>query len=206
MLINQHNSPGGENMISRILFVTVLALLFAGFAAAQTCRSSMSKAAHDTGSAHSWKMFGSKIELKEVKPLGEVLEAVKEFEDEELLVCGQVTEVCQGKGCSMVVECGDKHIRVEFKDHGFFVPWDSKGKKVRMQGTISTKKITKALPEHMAAEMERPPVRKEKVKGEQGIMVFIASGVAMEGGSEIGEEQRAVIEGKKEHESGEQKH
>ena len=130
-------------------------------------------------------------------PLTEALDDLQEFEGEGLLVCGEVTEVCQGKGCWMVVECGDSHIRVEFKDYGFFVPWDSKGKKVRMQGTIGPKKISEAMAEHMVAEMRKPPVEKGKVKGEQEIMVFIASGVAMQDGSEIGDEQRAIIDGKK---------
>jgi len=38
---------------------------------------------------------------------------------------GKITEVCQAKGCWMVVVDGDTYARVTFKDYGFFVPTET---------------------------------------------------------------------------------
>ena len=38
---------------------------------------------------------------------------------------GQITEVCQKKGCFMVLADSGMHARVTFKDYGFFVPKDA---------------------------------------------------------------------------------
>lgn len=143
-----------------------------------------------------WKTYGAELTQKEITPLAKVLKNIEKYRDKVMLVEGTITEVCQNKGCWMMVDDKGTQVRVEFNNYGFFVPWDSEGKKVRLQGTVRRKKISEKMAEHMAAEMKKPPVEMGK-KGEQEITVFIASGVAIEGGSEISEEQRAIIEGKK---------
>jgi len=193
-------------MKSIISLAIAAAIAFSGSAVAQSCCSPASKKGHQSGTDGSWKIYGSKLTLEEVTPLSEALSKLETSSSGEILVCGEVAEVCQGKGCWMVVVCGDSHVRVEFKDYEFFVPWDSEGKKVKLQGRLEEKKITSAAAKHMVEEMKFPPVKKEDIEDENVITVFVASAVAMEGGSEIGEEQRAIIEGKKEHGSGEHKH
>lgn len=48
---------------------------------------------------------------------------------------GEVTEVCQAKGCWMKVKLdSEDEVFVRFKDYGFFVPKDAAGKKVVMNG------------------------------------------------------------------------
>jgi hypothetical protein len=50
-------------------------------------------------------------------------------------VRGTVVDVCQKKGCWMELDKGDgSTIRVTFKDYGFFVPMDIKGREVVING------------------------------------------------------------------------
>jgi hypothetical protein len=47
----------------------------------------------------------------------------------------KVLDVCQSKGCWMIVDLGDdKTARVKFKDYAFFMPKDIKGKEVIING------------------------------------------------------------------------
>jgi hypothetical protein len=108
----------------------------------------------------------------------------------EILATGTVAEVCQAKGCWMTVRDGDRDLRVEFKDYGFFVPWDSEGKRVRLQGVLQQRALSESEREHYAAES------KSGTKLPENVLVFVASGVQIEGGSPVSEPQRAKIEGK----------
>ncbi|MEX2469882.1 MAG: DUF4920 domain-containing protein, partial [Pseudohongiellaceae bacterium] len=40
----------------------------------------------------------------------------------QVKIAGQITEVCQAKGCWMILMDGDTYARITFKDYGFFVP------------------------------------------------------------------------------------
>jgi len=130
--------------------------------------------------------------------LPKLLKNPKEFVDNEVLFEGTISEVCQNKGCWMVVGDGGEHVRVEFKDYGFFVPRESQGKKVKLQGKLSDKTISPEAAEHMASEMKDPPIKSGEVKEQQNITVFVASGVLIKGGTDIDPEQKDIIEGKKE--------
>ena len=143
-----------------------------------------------------WRSYGQGVILQKPTSLGAVLSNKSAHLKKEVMIEGTISEVCENKGCWMVVEDGGKNVRVEFKDYGFFVPWDSKGKKVRLQGSLQSKTISVAAAEYMASEMKDPPIAKGKTRKEQKITVFVATGVAIEGGSEISDEQKAIIEGK----------
>jgi hypothetical protein len=180
-----------------IALAFAVVFLVSGTAMSQSCCTPGSKKASGRDTTVSWKTYGLEITLEETHPLAEIMEELNTLEGKEVLICGEVIEVCKGKGCWMVVECGESRIRVEFKDYGFFVPWDSEGKKVKLQGTFEAKRVSTEMAEHMAEEMKQPSGEKGDSKHEQVMTVFVASAVAMERGSEIGEEQRAIIEGKK---------
>jgi hypothetical protein len=147
-----------------------------------------------------WRSYGDAITLKKPASFVKALKNKKQYGEKEILLEGTISEVCQNKGCWMVVDADKSHLRVEFKDYGFFVPWDSEGKKVRMQGIIHEKKVSAKSAEHMASEMKNPPVGKDNLEGEQTITVFTASAVAIKGGSDISTEQQEIIDGKKEKE------
>ncbi len=96
----------------------------------------------------------------------------------------------------IVVKDGETALRVEFKD-GFFTPWGSEGKKVRLQGLLREKSVSKASAEHMASEMKNPPIKKDEIKDQQQMLLFVASAISIEGGTDLSAEQKEIVEGKK---------
>lgn len=87
-------------------------------------------------------------------PLADVLAKPEAFTKEAIVVEGLVENACANKGCWMQVvpEAGKAGVRVTFKDYGFFVPTDSKGRRARMEGTITVKTLSKEEADHLAGE------------------------------------------------------
>lgn len=64
-----------------------------------------------------------------------------------------ITEVCQKKGCWMVLDLGeDKSMRVRFKDYGFFMPKDADSLEVVIEGQAKMSVTTVAMLKHYAKD------------------------------------------------------
>ena len=83
-------------------------------------------------------------------PLADVLASAKDGQ----AVCleGTVTTVCQTKGCWLELKQGDQAVHVTFEGYSFFVPKDSAGKNVRLEGKLVVKEPKADEVEHMKAE------------------------------------------------------
>ncbi len=65
----------------------------------------------------------------------------------------KVTDVCQAKGCWMTLTVDDgKEVMVKFKDYGFFVPKDIKGKEVIVNGLAYVDEISIEEQKHYAED------------------------------------------------------
>jgi len=69
-----------------------------------------------------------------------------------LAVKGPAAEVCQNKGCWMVLTEGARSVRVTFVDYSFFVPKDIAGKTVVVEGVLSRKLLSADEAKHYADE------------------------------------------------------
>ncbi|MEO8349476.1 MAG: DUF4920 domain-containing protein [Acidobacteriota bacterium] len=69
-----------------------------------------------------------------------------------LAVKGPAAEVCQNKGCWMVLTEGARTMRVTFQDYAFFVPKDIAGKTVVVEGVLSRKHLSAEEAKHYAEE------------------------------------------------------
>jgi len=69
-----------------------------------------------------------------------------------LAVRAPAAEVCQHKGCWMVLTEGARSIRVTFRDYAFFVPKDIAGKTVVVEGVLSRKLLSADEAKHYADE------------------------------------------------------
>lgn len=69
-----------------------------------------------------------------------------------LAVKGPAAEVCQNKGCWMVLTEGARSVRVTFVDYSFFVPKDIAGKTVVVEGVLSRKLLSADEAKHYAEE------------------------------------------------------
>jgi hypothetical protein len=65
---------------------------------------------------------------------------------------GQITEVCQAKGCWMILVDGDTYARVTFEDYGFFVPIDTSMQRSVVYGVLTESVLTGAQAEHFAQD------------------------------------------------------
>lgn len=112
-------------------------------------------------------------------PATELATIVKEpekFAGKAVTVEGEVQRVCQNKGCWMELKSGDAHVRVTFKDYGFFVPTDSKGMKVKAEGQVEVKKMDKETVDHLTGEGANI---KRNADGTANEVTFVASGVEL---------------------------
>ena len=52
---------------------------------------------------------------------------------------GTVEAVCRNRGCWLTLREGDKSVHVTFEGYSFFVPKDSAGKKIALEGKVKVK-------------------------------------------------------------------
>ena len=65
---------------------------------------------------------------------------------------GTIKAVCQEKGCWLTFEQGGKNVHVSFEGYSFFVPKDSAGQKVKLEGRVLLKERSKGEIEHLEGE------------------------------------------------------
>ena len=69
----------------------------------------------------------------------------------QVMISGEVLDVCQKKGCWLVVSDGTSQMRVTFKDYGFFVPTDV-SREVVLQGVVFVEELPEETAKHYAEE------------------------------------------------------
>lgn len=114
-----------------------------------------------------WVNYGQPATLKS-EPISAVdfLADPSAHVDKTVLVEGRVADVCQKKGCWMVLAEGDKSIRVLTKDHKFGIAMDSTGQSCRIEGVVKSKEIKAEEVAHFEGESANKDVIPEKkVKG-----------------------------------------
>jgi len=109
-----------------------------------------------------------------VVSLRDIARHPKRFAGRTVIVEGTIKAVCQKKGCWMELKGRSAGLRVTFKDYGFFVPKDSRGKRVRAEGIVEVKTLSKADADHLAGEGASLRRNKDGTATEVG---FVASGV-----------------------------
>ena len=86
-----------------------------------------------------WAHYGDTINNENILSADEMMVIVSESGEAEVKMEGMIEEACQKKGCWMKVNVAgiEDPIMVKFKDYGFFVPLNSAGNSVVMEGVIS---------------------------------------------------------------------
>ncbi len=91
---------------------------------------------------------------------------------------GTVTDVCTKKGCWMKVDAGNgQTTMVKFKDYGFFVPADIKGKKIIMNGVAKKETVSVADQKHYAEDAGKSQEEIAKITQPQTEVSYEAKGV-----------------------------
>jgi hypothetical protein len=144
--------------------------------------------------AGQWYGYGAEITKPETKlAVSYAVEHLTEYADETVVIEGVIKQVCQSRGCWMVIEEGGKSIRVRFADYGFFVPWESAGKPVIVEGALSIETVSEERARHWAEEAGDPDINPEDIHGDQEVVIIMATGVSIRGGTPITDEQNEII-------------
>ena len=119
--------------------------------------------------------FGAGITLSEISDLGEVVGDPAKYADTPVLLRGRISDVCQKKGCWLVLADGDHQVRIRFADYAFFVPKDCHGKQAYVEGRVKTETLSERDARHYAAEaIGGDP---SAIRGPQEVVSFTATGV-----------------------------
>jgi hypothetical protein len=96
-----------------------------------------------------------------------------------IAIRGQVTEVCQMKGCWMVLTDGKLSVRTTFKDYGFFVPKDLAGARVVAEGTLKRETVPEEMRRHFAEDAGQSPSEIASIHGSSEEYAFVADSVTV---------------------------
>ena len=124
------------------------------------------------------RTFGKPMSAMKALSLREAMEQPAKYQNQKVLLEGKVTDVCQMKGRWLMLYDGDRAIRIKFERYSFFVPKDSRGKKVRAEGRLIQETISEDMARHYAAE-QSAKTDPSQIKGPQRVVTFEASGVSI---------------------------
>ena len=101
-------------------------------------------------SAEAPRTFGKPLQGLKPVALKEVL--AKPENGQVVRVEGTIDKVCQRKGCWLELKQEASSVHVTFEDYGFFVPKDSMGKPVVLEGKVIVKQPTPEDVAHLKSE------------------------------------------------------
>ena len=122
--------------------------------------------------------YGAKIDEKGAVPVSEMNQIMDDSQEMNMKVEGEVSEVCQVKGCWMTLKKPDgSTMRVTFKDYGFFVPKDISGKSVVISGRAYINTTSVEQLRHYAEDAKKSKEEIEKITAPKEELAFEADGV-----------------------------
>ena len=131
----------------------------------------------------SYLSFGDEIEASGAlafKAMSEKYKSMKEGDTLNLKFASSINKVCKTKGCWMNLELGNEdEAFVNFKDYGFFMPLNSDGKEVIVEGKAFLKVTTVKELQHFAEDEGKSPEEIAKITEPKHTYAFEANGVLM---------------------------
>jgi len=90
--------------------------------------------------------YGNEIRLEIKHPIGKLLGSPQTYLGEEVLISGEITEVCPMRGCWINVKDPEtgSNIRIKVTDGKIVFPLSAKGKHVDIQGKFAKLEFTEA--------------------------------------------------------------
>ncbi len=127
--------------------------------------------------------FGEKIESESSISATDMLEKFKTMQLGDTLEVkfnSKINEVCTKKGCWMKLKLDDNtETMVRFKDYGFFMPLDSKGKEVIVEGKAIIKETPVDELKHFAEDAGKSKEEIDAITEPKIEFAFEAHGVLM---------------------------
>ena len=127
--------------------------------------------------------FGDKISNEEVVTSKEMLLKFKDMivgDTINVKFASEIKEVCAAKGCWMKLPLSEeKEAMVRFKDYGFFMPLDSKGKEVVVEGKAFVQTTSVAELRHYAKDAGKSKEEIAAITNSKKEFSFEANGVLL---------------------------
>lgn len=101
--------------------------------------------------AQEWEKFGADVPAGAVVPLAQALADPAAHEGQSRTFSGRVVDVCQKKGCWLMLEDGGQGARVLLGDHDFYVPKDVRGP-AQVHGVLARATLSPAARANTAEE------------------------------------------------------
>jgi len=98
--------------------------------------------------------FGKPLKGLKPTPLAEVLASAKDGDTVRLE--GKAESVCKNKGCWVTVRDGGNSVHVTFEGYSFFIPKDSAGQTVALEGKVKIKAPDPSEVAHLKGEGAGP--------------------------------------------------
>jgi len=95
--------------------------------------------------------YGQPMPEGEAVPVSQAIADFDAHADRPQRFSGRITEVCQAKGCWMMLEDDGKLARVMFGKHDFYIPKDTTGTAV-VHGVLTRKELTPEQVEHLSSD------------------------------------------------------
>ena len=84
----------------------------------------------------------------------EIVSEADKHDGEVVRITTNISKVCQRKGCFFVAVEGETWARIIFKDYSFFLPTDSSGKQVTLEGTLTRRILSDGQARHYAEDLK----------------------------------------------------
>jgi len=127
-----------------------------------------------------WANFGDPFTLDGAQDVSKLPDLMKGKTSGEFKLSGTIQECCQKKGCWMKLDMGNgQMLRVSFKDYAFFVPLESAGSKIVMQGVATYETTSVEALRHYAEDAGKNKDEIAAITNPKVELVFEASGVRL---------------------------
>lgn len=125
--------------------------------------------------------FGEEIDRENATDAMQFIAENHDRDSINVKLSGEITSVCQMKGCWMTMNVGKEELRITFKDYGFFVPKNSSGNEAIIEGVLHKKLVDVEMLKHYAADAGKSEEEIEAISEPKLQFVFEASGVIIYG-------------------------
>ena len=166
-------------MIKNVLLV-VFALFFLA-----SCKNDKAKKLNNDVEKEevSYLSFGDKIEANNViskEEMAEKYKSLKEGDTINVKFASKINTVCKSKGCWMNLDLGEEQESfVKFKDYGFFMPLNSDGREVIVNGKAFVNTTSVQELRHFAEDAGKTEEQIAEITEPKYTLSFEADGVLM---------------------------
>lgn len=130
-----------------------------------------------------YKPFGKKIIADDAiaaASMAKHYETMKAGDTIDSKISGKITEVCSKKGCWMTLDLENgKEVMVRFKDYGFFMPLNSAGSEVIVNGKAFVNETPVSELRHYAEDAGKSKEEIEAITEPKKTYSFVADGVLL---------------------------